>query len=347
MSDSHTRGFGSDNHSGIHPDILQSILEANQGHSPSYGTDSLTREVNSLFKEHFGGAAEPFFVFNGTAANVLCLDALVQPHQSVLCADTSHLWLDECGAPERYVGCKLIPVASTFGKLTPESIAPHLIRGGDQHFSQPGAISITQPTELGTCYTLDELTSLVTFAKSHGLKFHIDGARLTNAAAHLDCTLAAISSDLGIDALSFGGTKNGLFGAEAVLLFDTKATEGFKYRRKQAMQLPSKTRFIAAQYKAYLRADLWKKIASHGNEKALELRASIAIFDEIGLPYPTQSNAVFATIPKTWVKPLKKSSFFYVWETDPCLIRLMTTYDTTSAEISAFGQCISAQKSGH
>ena len=341
--DNTARGFGSDNHSGIHPQILEALASVNSGHTPSYGTDPLAHATRATFKELLGPSAEAFFVFNGTAANVLCLESLVRPHQSVLCANTSHLWLDECGAPERHIGCKLVPVQSHLGKLRVADLEPYLIRGGDQHFSQPGAISITQPTELGTCYTLDELEHLISFARQHGLKIHIDGARLGNAAAHLNTSLSALSGLLDIDALSFGGTKNGLFGAEAVVLFDSDTAAGFRYRRKQAMQLPSKTRFVAAQFEAYLRNDLWKDIASHANRHALSLRSKIEKNPAITLPYPTESNAVFAVIPKGWVKPLKRAHFFYVWESEPCLIRLMTTFDTSEAEIESFVATMAAQ----
>ena len=341
--DTTARGFGSDNHSGIHPHILEALVSVNSGHSPSYGTDPLAHAARARFKEVLGPNAEAFFVFNGTAANVLCLESLIRPHQSVLCANTSHLWLDEGGAPERHIGCKLVPVQGHLGKLRPTDLEPHLIRGGDQHFSQPGAISITQPTELGTCYTLDELEHLISFAREHSLKVHVDGARLGNAAAHLNTSLSALSGQLGIDALSFGGTKNGLFGAEAVVLFGPDTADGFRYRRKQAMQLPSKTRVVAAQFDAYLRNDLWKAIASHANEQALRLRSKIEKNPAITLPYPTESNAVFAVIPKGWVKPLKRTHFFYVWDTDPCLIRLMTSFDTSEAEIDSFAANMVAQ----
>ena len=338
------RGFGSDNHSGVHPTILEALMAANGGHAPSYGTDPLTRETSKLFQEALGPTAEAFFVFNGTASNVLCLESLVQPHQSILCGITSHLWLDECGAPERYLGSKLVPVPTHAGKLRSEDLEAHLIRRGDQHFAQPGALSITQPTELGTTYSIDELEELIDFARKHALKIHIDGARLGNAASHLGLPLRALAGDLGIDALSFGGTKNGLLGAEAVVLFGQATTAGFRHRRKQAMQLPSKTRFIAAQFSAYLRNDLWKEIASHANHMAKVLHHQIATLDTVEVPYPVESNAVFALIPKTWVKPLRRSHFFYVWETDPCMVRLMTSFDTTEAEIAALSTSMAAQK---
>ena len=245
------RSIGSDNHSGIHPKILAAFMEANQGHAHSYGKDPWTRAADQHFKSQFGREIQTYYVFNGTAANVLALDALVSSHESVLCAQTSHLWQDECGAPQRLIGCQLIPIETPDGKLTPSKIRRHLTRLGDQHVSQPAAFSITQPTELGTLYTLDELRALGKFAKTNQLFFHMDGARITNAAAALGCSLAETTFDVGIDALSFGGTKHGLLHCEAVILRDKSRAKSFRYRRKQAMQLPSKTRFMAAQFTAF------------------------------------------------------------------------------------------------
>lgn len=338
----HTRSLGSDNHNGIHPKILQAILDANEGHAHSYGKDPWTTETDRLFRKTFGDETRSFYLFNGTATNVLCLDSLVRSHQSVLCAETSHLWQDECGAPQRLIGCQVVPVAARNGKLTPDSLREHIGRLGDQHASQPGAFSITQPTELGTVYSLDELKDLAEFARENNLYFHMDGARITNAAAALGTTLAKTTFEAGIDALSFGGTKHGLMQAEAVIFRNSDLAEGFRYRRKQAMQLPSKTRFIAAQFQAFLKDELWRDIALHANRKAAELRSIASQHPGIGFPYSTDASCVFATIPKAWLKPLRKSRFFYVWDPKTMLVRWSTGFDTTEQDIQEFSGALSA-----
>lgn len=338
----HSRSLGSDNHSGIHPKILQAIIGANEGHAHSYGKDPWTIETDRLFRETFGEETRSFYLFNGTATNVLCLDSLVRSHQSILCADTSHLWQDECGAPQRLIGCQVIPVASHNGKLTPDGLQEHIARLGDQHASQPGAFSITQPTELGTVYSLDELNELGEFARQNQLYFHMDGARVTNAAAALGSTLAQTTFEAGVDALSFGGTKHGLLHAEAVIFRCGDLAQGFRYRRKQAMQLPSKTRFIAAQFQAFLKDELWREIATHANSMATELRAIASQHAEIGFPYSTDSSCVFATIPKAWLKPLRKSRFFYVWDPHTMLVRWSMGFDTNEQDLHDFGAALNA-----
>lgn len=336
MSNS-TRSIGSDNHNGIHPRILQAMIEANAGHAHSYGKDPWTREADALFRETFGHDTRTFYVFNGTAANVLVLDSLVRSHQSVLCADTSHIWQDECGAPQRLIGCQVVPVPSADGKLTPEIIEAYLTRLGDQHASQPGAFSVTQPTELGTVYSLSELQALGEFAKKNNLYFHMDGARITNAAAALGVSLAATTFEAGVDALSFGGTKHGLLHAEAVIFRNDAHADGFRYRRKQAMQLPSKTRFLAAQFQAFLEDELWREIGLHANTMASRLREISSEYPEITFPYSTDASCVFATIPKPWLKPLRKSHFFYVWDPEIMLVRWSMGFDTTIGDLEAFG----------
>jgi threonine aldolase len=231
-------GFGSDNHSGAHPEILQALMRASQGHQPSYGTDEISERTAAIFEKHFGAGVKAFFVFNGTAANVLSLDAILKPYQSVICTAASHLQNDECGAPERWTGAKLVSITSENGKLTVEDVKANLVRRGDQHFSQVAVVSITQPTELGTIYSLSEIKEITSFAHANGLMVHMDGARLVNAAASLGVSLSAMTKDAGIDVLSLGGTKNGLVFGEAVLFFDAKLAQDFKYRRKQAMQQP-------------------------------------------------------------------------------------------------------------
>jgi threonine aldolase len=332
----HPRGFGSDNHASIHPEILRGLTDVNTGHAPAYGMDNLTARVRENCKEVFGAGAETYFVFNGTAANVLCLRAFLRSHEAVVAASTAHLTEDECGAPEFHGGHKVLTVASPDGKIAPEGIAKWLTRRGDQHSVQARMVSLTQPTEFGTVYTLEELARLREFTRREGLLLHVDGARLANAAVHLGCGLKDLTSGAGIDALSMGGTKNGMLGGEAVIFFNPDALTHFKYIQKQEMQLPSKTRFIAAQFYAYLRNDLWRRIAEKSCGLARELAAALEDVPEIDIVHPVQSNAVFVRLPKTWVKPLKDACFFYVWDEKQWIARLMLSNDNTSEDIAKF-----------
>ncbi|MCM2282259.1 MAG: low specificity L-threonine aldolase [Bdellovibrionaceae bacterium] len=336
-------GFGSDNHSGVHPEIMTAIAAASRGHAPSYGTDEISARVAKLFEREFGPGTQAFFVFNGTAANVLALDACVKPFQAVLCSEHSHIHVDECGAPERWIGAKLLPVPAPDGKVRVSDLRTRLIRRGDQHYSQAAVVSIAQPTELGTVYSLDELRAIAAFTKEQRLLFHIDGARLVNAAEYLGCSLRELTRDVGVDVLSFGGTKNGLLFGEAVVFFREDLAQDFKYRRKQAMQLPSKTRFVAAQFEAWLGTDLWLRTARHANSMARRLAAGLQSRSSIQLTQLTQANGVFVRLPKSWIAKLRARAFFYVWNeldshsTDGRLeCRLMTTFDTTPAAIDDF-----------
>ncbi|MBI3554995.1 MAG: aminotransferase class V-fold PLP-dependent enzyme, partial [Deltaproteobacteria bacterium] len=268
MSPRNIRGFASDNNAGIHPAILAAIAEANQGHASAYGDDDYTARAVVKFREHFGNDADVFFVFNGTAANVLSLMTLTSSFSAVLCAATAHIENDECGAPEKFTGCKLVTIETPDGKLTPELLRPSIKGGGDQHHVQPRAISISQTTELGTVYTAAEVRALADFAHAHGMFLHMDGARISNAAASLHTTLRAITRDAGVDVLSFGGTKIGLMLGEAVVFFKPELARDFKFVRKQGMQLSSKMRFIAAQFDALLAGDLWRRNASRANSMA-------------------------------------------------------------------------------
>lgn len=331
------KGFGSDNHSGVHPTILQSLCQANISHTPSYGMDPLSVQLNDRLIQLFGKETEGFFVFNGTAANTLSLKALVNSWNSVLVADISHLNVDECGAPEAIAGIKLIPVkTNSEGKLTVEALEKHILRLGDQHYSQVGCISVTQPTELGTVYTIEELEEISAFAKKNKLKLHMDGARLTNATEHLRINFKQLREIFPMDALSFGGTKNGLMGAEMVLLWEESYKKNFRYIRKQAMQLPSKTRFFASQFLTWLEKDLYKEIANHSHEMACQLKGKLGKFQEIEVLYPVESNAVFIRFPKPWTNTLKKSHFFYIWDPEVWSARLMTSFDTTEKDIEDF-----------
>lgn len=335
------KGFGSDNHSGVHPQIFKSLAENNLDHAPSYGTDTASEQAIAKFKEHFGAQTEVFFVFNGTASNVLSLRFLVERHESILCSDISHMNLDECGAPEFFAG-KLIPLKSENGKLTLETLREALIRRGDQHYSQPKAVSLTQPTELGTCYSLNELKEICDWAHSNQMHVHIDGARLTNASVHLKCSYSEMTTQTGVDVVSFGGTKNGLMMGEAILVLNKTlaqtSKQKLKYIRKQAAQLPSKTRFIACQFNAYLSHNLFLEIAQHSCNLAEELHDQLKEISAIKITVPRESNAVFAIIPKEWIKPLKEKFFFYVWDEKTFECRLMLSWDSKSSEVQQFAE---------
>ncbi|AZZ36987.1 threonine aldolase [Bdellovibrio sp. qaytius] len=331
------RGFGSDNHSGVHPEILQALSGANIDHAPSYGTDPLTEKCQEMFKTFFGKTCEAYFVFNGTASNVLSLKAMMKSHESCLVSDISHMNLDECGAPEFFAG-KLIPVKSVEGKLTLPELEKHLIRLGDQHYTQPRVVSLTQPTEVGTLYSLEEIKTISTWAKKHNLLVHMDGARFTNAVYKLNCSMQAMTTDLGIDVLSFGGTKNGLMFGEAVVILNPALGKDFKYIRKQAAQLPSKTRFIAAQFLAFFSNELYLKIAKHSCDMAQYFFETLS--GKLKINYPVQSNALFAVIPQPLVKKLKQKYFFYVWNETIFECRLMTSWDTQKSDIEGFCQAL-------
>lgn len=333
------KGFGSDNHSGVHPEILQSIINCNVDHEPSYGTDQYSEVAIKNFKKKFGESTEVFFVFNGTACNVLALRFLVNRFESVLCSDVSHLHVDECGAPEFFAG-KLISLPQQNGKINLQTVKDSLIRKGDQHFSQIRCLSLTQPTELGTCYTLQEIKEFVDWAHANQMYVHLDGARLVNATRFLKCTLKEMTTDLGVDVVSFGGTKNGLLFGEAILVLNPilakKAQADLKYIRKQSAQLPSKTRFIAAQFSAYLQENLYQRIADHSCQMAEILFQGLKKIPQIKITCERQSNAVFATIPQPWIKKLREHAFFYVWDEKTFECRLMTSWDTTTEDIQKF-----------
>lgn len=330
------RGFASDNNAGVHPVILEEILKVNKGHTIAYGDDQYTEGAIKRIKKIFGDHTEVFFVFIGTAANVLGLDAMTMPYNSVICSETSHIHNDECGAPEKFTGCKLLTVETTDGKLSVEKIKKHIYGFGFEHHSQPKVISVTQSTELGTVYSTDELRSICDFAHDHGMLVHMDGARISNACAFLGKGLKEISGDCGIDVLSFGGTKNGLMYGEAVIFFNKDLAIDFKYLRKQGMQLASKMRFIAAQFNAYLKDDLWLKNASHSNKMANKLYNHIRNIPGVKITQEVQANGVFAILPAEIIPQLRKEYFFYIWDEDRSEVRLMTSFDTQDEDIERF-----------
>ncbi len=327
------QSLGSDNHAGVHPEVMAAMAHVNRGHMGSYGTDAITAQAQRLFKQHFGPAAEAYFVFNGTAANVLALQACMPPFASVLCAQSAHINSDACAAPERLVGCKVQGIPTPDGKLTPDAIDPYLVRFGDQHFAAPRMVSLSQPTELGTVYTVAELRTLVAHCHAHSLLVHMDGARLFHAAAGLDTSLAALSTDVGVDVLSLGGTKNGTMWGDAVIFLQGRAVPDFARYRKQDLQLAAKMRFVAAQFCALLSGDLWRRNAQHALAAAQYLRTALVPVGQIRLTQAVQANAVFATVPRAWVKPLRRTCFFYVWDQTAFEVRWITSFDTEFATI--------------
>ncbi len=334
------RSFASDNNAGVHPKVLEAIAAVNQGHVVGYGDDPYTEEAIENFKQHFGKDIKVFIVFNGTAANCLGLKALTESYQAVICADGAHIYTDECGAPEKFTGCKLIPIAAPDGKLTVESVS-HAYHGiGDQHHVQPRVVSITQVTELGTVYKPREVRDLARFAHEHNMFLHMDGARIANAAVSLGLSLREATRDLGVDVLSFGGTKNGAMGAEAVIFFDKALSRDFLYIRKQGMQLASKMRFISAQFSALFTDDLWRKNAEHANAMAALLQNEIKKISKVKILYPVDANGVFAQIPKAAIAKLQKRYFFYVWNEETSVVRWMCSFDTTEEDVKDFASYV-------
>lgn len=328
--------FGSDNHSGVHPKVLQALTDANRGYCLSYEEDSYTAKAADLFRSIFGEDTHTYFAFNGTAANVLCLQALTRPHHAVVCAHTAHLNRDECGAPERFTGCKLLTAETADGKLRPEDVLPLLTGFGFQHHVQPRVISISQSTEMGTVYTPEEIKALADLAHSYNMYLHVDGSRLANAAAFLDVSFADLTRHAGVDALSFGGTKNGMLMGEAVIFFNPALAHDFLYIRKQSMQLFSKSRFIAAQYLAYLEDDLWLENARHANRMAQYLAKSLEGLPGVHITQKVESNAVFAIIPKEVYKKLTEKHFFYIWDESTGEVRWMCSFNTQKSHVDAF-----------
>lgn len=334
------RGFGSDNHSGISPEVLKAIADANVGHALAYGEDEYCIRAEKLFKEHFGEQLSVYFVFNGTGANTLSIDAMVRSHDAVICAESAHVNVDECGAPQRIVGCRLLTVATPDGKLTPELVKTRLHGFGFEHHSQPKAVTITQSTELGTLYSIDEIRALADLAHQYGMYLHVDGARLANAAVALGCSFREMTTDAGVDVLSFGGTKNGLMIGEAVVFINPDLAEDFKYRRKQATQLCSKMRFMAVQFEAYFHDELWRRNAQHSNRMAQLLYDKVKDIPFVRVMYPVQVNGVFVQMPRHIWTELQKQYFFYDWDMDNDVVRWLCSFDTTEDDINSFVEAL-------
>ncbi len=334
------KGFASDNNSGVHPAIFKAMQAANQGHVVGYGDDPYTQEAIKVFKDKFGQSTEVFFVFNGTGANVLSLSTVTQSFHSIICAETAHIQEDECGAPEKFTGCKLLPIEPVNGKITPDSILPHLKGFDFEHHSQPKVISISQVTEMGTVYQPQEIKALAKLAHKHNMFLHMDGARIANAAVALDMDFREFTVDCGVDILSFGGTKNGMMMGEAVLFFNPELTNYTKYIRKQSMQLYSKMRFVGAQFLAYFENNLWKETATHANKMAQLLKTEVEKIPEIQITQPVVANGVFAVVPRKIIVPLQQKFFFYIWDEIKSEVRWMTSFDTTEEEILEFVELI-------
>jgi threonine aldolase len=345
------RGFASDNSSGAHPEVMDAIAAANEGHAAAYGDDDWTAAAEARFRDHFGEQAEAFLVFNGTAANVLALAALMRPHEAVICPEGAHMSVDECGAPERIAGVKLLTVPAPDGKLTPELVAMRASRLGDQHAVQPRVVSISEATELGTLYTVAELDALAAAAHERGMLLHVDGARLANAAAALDVPLRALATDAGVDALSFGGTKNGLLLGDAVVFLRPELADGFRFTRKQLAQLASKMRFVAAQFDVLLGTDLWHRNASHANAMAGRLAAAIQPLEGVELAHPAEANAVFASLPADAIERLRSllpgDPPFHVWDEERGTVRLMCSWDTTPEDVDRLAAALSGAAALH
>jgi threonine aldolase len=332
------RGFASDNSSTVHPDVLAAIANVNVGHTFGYGHDDYTLSVEARVAGRFGEHASAFFVFNGTGANVLSLRAASRRFEGVICADTAHLNVDECGAPEAMAGLKLLTVPGVDGKLTPELVESRIARVGDEHAVQPHVVSISQCTELGTLYTVAEVQELADLAHEHHLVLHVDGARLSNAAVALGVGLREAAA--GADVLSFGGTKNGLLGAEAVVLLNPDLAHDFLYIRKQSMQLASKMRFLAAQFDALLSDDLWERAAANANAMASRLAGALCDVPGIAITRPVQTNAVFALLPPAVTAALQRDFPFYVWDEGIGEVRWMCSWDTTEEDVDRFADAV-------
>lgn len=334
------RSFASDNNSGVHPLVMDAIREANDNHAVGYGDDPWTAAATQKIKELFGEEAEPFFVFNGTGANSVALQAITRPFNSILCAETAHINVDECGAPGRMTGCALVTIATPDGKLTPELIRPHLKNFGVCHHSQPKAVYISNVTELGTIYTIDEVRTIADLLHAHGMYLHMDGARLANACEHLGCSMRQLTVEAGVDILSFGGTKNGMMMGEAVVAFRPEIAADLAFIRKQSTQLASKLRYLTCQFIPYLSNELWLKNARHANAQARKLEQILRQYPEIHFTQKVESNQLFFTLPSEPLRKLQAEYFFYLWDEAKNEARLVTSWDTTDEDLERFEQSL-------
>jgi threonine aldolase len=333
-------GFGSDNHSGVHPDILDALRNANDGYTVAYGLDDYTKHAIEQLKKIFGKNTAVFFVYNGTAANILGLKSAVDSFHSIFCAESAHLTVHECCGPENFIGCKLVNIPTPDGKLTVDLIEPYLIGVGDPHMAQPRGVSLTQATERGTVYQPNEIQRLADFAHENDMILHMDGARLCNAAAFLKKGLDEISGKAGVDILSFGGTKNGMMFGEAVVFFNPTLAEHFEFIRKQGMQLTSKMRYISAQFSAFLSNDLWLRNARHANEMAQLLAMELTQIPGIQITQKVEANMVYAFIPNHCITALQKHYYFHRFNERNCEVRLMCSFTTQPDDVKSFATAI-------
>lgn len=331
-----SRGFASDNNAGVHPEILDAMQKANKGHTIGYGSDMYTTKAKDILRDHLGDSAEIYFVFTGTAANVLGITSVTRPWNSVVTAFSAHIEQDECGAPEKFSGCKVLTVDTADGKIKPDMLAKHMHGFDFEHHSQPKVLSVTQSTEMGTVYTPGEIRELADYVHKRGMILHMDGARIANAAVHLDMPFKDFTTDAGVDVLSFGGTKNGMMFGEAVCFLRPGLSDDFRYIRKQGMQLASKMRFISAQYIAYFENDLWKRCATHSNQMAKMLYERVKDLSGIRITQQVQSNGLFVIMPPAIAEKLQKHFFFYPWNEELSEYRWMTSWDTEEEDIDRF-----------
>ncbi|MCB8904552.1 MULTISPECIES: low specificity L-threonine aldolase [unclassified Streptomyces] len=338
--DPSVRGFASDNYAGAHPEVLAALALANDGHQVAYGEDQYTEHLQRIMHSHFGPSAEAFPVFNGTGANVTALQALTDRWGAVICAESAHINVDEGGAPERMGGLKLLTVPTPDGKLTPELIDRQAWGWEDEHRAMPQVVSITQNTELGTVYTVDEIRAIVEHSHAKGMKVHLDGARIANAAASLDVPMRAFTNAVGVDVISYGGTKNGMLFGEAIVVLNPDAVSHMKHLRKLSMQLASKMRFVSVQLEALLAKDLWLRNARHANAMAQRLAAGVRELDGVEILYPVQANAVFARLPHEVTRRLQERFRFYFWDETAGDVRWMCAFDTTEDDVDAFLQAL-------
>lgn len=340
------RMFASDNASGAHPAVIDAIRAANDGHAYAYGDDDWTRAAEAVLRRHVGQHAQPFFVFNGTGANACALAAVMRPYEAVICPKTAHINVDECGAPERLTGGKLIAVATPDGKLTPDLVERAIFGVGVEHHSQPRVVSISQSTEYGTVYRPAEIAALAEFAHERGMLLHVDGARISNAAAALGCSLREMITDAGVDVLSFGGTKNGMLYGEAVVFLREGIGADFRFVRKQCAQLASKMRFIAAQFIALFGGDLWLENARHANDMARLLADGVNGIPGVRITQPVEANEVFAALPHEAIEPLVEAYGFYVWDEHADEVRWVTSWDTTAEDVGRLVEGIRRELNG-
>jgi threonine aldolase len=328
--------FGSDNYSGVHPEIMEALTRVNQGHATSYGGDEYTAKAIEKFKEYFGDDIEVFFAYNGTGANVLGLASLTKSYNSIICSELAHIHVDESTASEKFTGCRQITLPTSNGKIFPREIEEKIQRINDQHHPQVKVVSISQPTEYGTVYSVDEIRGISAAAKKYNLYLHMDGSRISNAAISLKSEFKDFTRDAGVDILSFGGTKNGMMFGEAVIFFRSELADDFKYLRKQGMQLHSKMRFIGAQFEALLSNDCWKRNAMHSNAMAASLAEELRKIPQVRITQPVDANAIFVTIPPAIVDALQQEHFFYIWTEKTSEARLMCSFDTRMEDVKKF-----------